>query len=873
MKPGLWITGVMVLCLLLAVPSTVAVAYTHYDTFTVAGTPGTESAILQASMTFHATQNVTLTNFSMPSTSDASDFILYLGHARPPQGTSCPVFNNGSQTMLFNGTITDDNGAVDYNITAGLNYTICADNRAGGTHTLTYTGAGNTFPKAGNTSVFTYTRFCYSKNDSAGGCNDAGYLRDFTGIYFSNASIVPPNGTNNNLTIQVNDTRTGSAISGFTYNLSNGSVTWTGYCAGTTCTNLTNVTGATLTVTNVSGGLYFNPPTVTGITFNTSGTATTYSAQAYNTNLTLNLSNVVNGSGIPSFCANVSNSTSSQANCTTNTNLIFAGVSGTLNISWYNISGGSYYNVSKTVSSFNATNANYTNTTYQALIIVSAYRLFLNTSINTFNVTNNLIKNTTTTGNLTIYANNGSNTLVIDVPGNYSITTSVNATQQTTAYANVTGVYDNRYIFGANYNGGNILTFAIGGVNATLGVVNGSTTNGSVVLALLQGYSYYFTANSASYSLANASLNVNASTHLYNFSLLTINTFELHFYNESTDSPILSPQNVTVQVISTLSAGNYTTNNGTLIASLLTPGDYTLRYWVDVNIPRDYYVTLTNQSYQNLTLYIVDSAISQAYLPVIVDESTNPLSLVTIRLLRYYVTGNTYKVVEMETTDSNGQAVFRVVPNVINYKLLLTKDNVTSTTAPTKFTSDTNTYTLQLTENPLISYFANPGIARSLTFNNATSTYTFTWTDAGNIVTQGCMLVTKYQVGLPSVVGDTCTSGATGSIIYTVTDYNQTKYTASAYLDTSTRFSSLPGDTLTVSYVTDVATFGLVGLIIAILLVGTLGIFGAEYGSKGLVVTSVIGLIIVGAFGIVVQAWEAVIGVVILGAVAIFRMR
>jgi len=535
-----------------------------------------------------------------------------------------------------------------------------------------------------------------------------------------------------------------------------------------------------------------------------------------------------------------------------------------------------YFNTSLLSYNFSATGMA-TLSTFQALITLTAQRLFLNTSIQSFNATNDKAFNTTSTGSLTLPANNGTQFVNTMVLGNYSRNQSCTVTNPLSTQSCVaTGFYDTELVIGARNGSGAVITqFNVTVTNQTLfNLSNFSTTNGTITIPALQNFYYSFLFNATNYSLANASIRGNASTTFYNFSILSYNTFELHFLNESTDTRL---QNTTVyfELITDNFAQNYTAINASTTVTLLVPGNYTIRYYQNPDVPRDYYVTLTEQSYQNLSLYVVDEDISQIYLPVVYNENTQPLANVTVTLLRYYVGSNNYKPVEMTTTDTNGQGVLRVVPNIINYKLLICGSGVCTTTSPTKFTSSTNGYTLSLTQNVLTSITAMPSVSQSLTFNNATNTYVFTWSDTNNLVTSGCLRVDEYNQSGITTVKNSCSAGSTGSIIYTVLHTgNSTKYVASATLNTNTEFSTYTFGPLTVQFGDDVAreVFGLVGFIILSILLVTAGFIANEHGSDTLILTTLVGMVLVGLVGIIAYAWEAYVGIVILGVILVYKL-
>lgn len=599
-------------------------------------------------------------------------------------------------------------------------------------------------------------------------------------------------------------------------------------------------------------------------------------------NLTVSVSNLVNGTSLRGFSWNYTTTNASDTGAKTgycsSTACVLTNFTGTINVTAFNISG--HYNTTNLSYSFTGGIATVRMSTFQAVLNLSAYRLFLNTSIATFNASTGLVSNNTATAPVILPANNGTNNVTINVSGNYSKTVTCTVLNTlSTQSCNATGIYDDLYTIGASFNGAGISNFSISVTNTTLGglLYSSSTTNGSIVFPVVRGYYYYFFLNSTAHSLANATLAANNTNQTYNFSLLSYNTFELNFYNE-TSKTRLTNVTFTVQLISDLYSNNYTTTTGNLIVTALTPESYTIRYWYDQDVPREYYVTLTNQSYNNLTLFMVDEGISQLYLPVVYNQYTRPLGGAVVKLLRGYIQADNtyeYEVVEMALTDTNGQAVLRVVPNVINYKLLITHSGNSVTTEPTKFTASTNAYTLSSVQSVLTSLAAIPSAAVSLTYVNSTSTYVFTWDDDQNIVTEGCLIVKKYNNSGITTVNNACDDGSTGSLIYTITDFtNNTRYVATSSLETNTEFSTYNFGPITIDTgsATAAQIFGLTGFIILLLVLITVGFMSNEHGSDSLIVASIFSFLLIGFVGIIAYTWEAFVGIIILAVILVYKL-
>jgi hypothetical protein len=709
---------------------------------------------------------------------------------------------------------------------------------------------------------------------------------DTIGNALLNISNVLPNATNivyswgtltdgvHNWVTQVSTVNENTNYS-FTFNTSSGvNGTTATFCTTNSLINYSVAGNYTITVFNISNNTYFN---VTPFNYNYNGSNIVYpSLPAYQSYVNMSLYNGVNGSFL-GFCGTASNGSTTLTDCITGPgNLILYNIIGNLSILWYNVSGGVYFNQSVTVNNWNYTSA-FQNNTVQGYLRINTTQIYTNNSILSFNATNNKLTNTTTNNYLQLGCNNGANNVIVRVNGNYTQNYTGNCGILTTTSMNATNIYDNLFTITANSGGIAINNFSINitdGIFSAGQVINDTTTNGTLVFRLLQGYSYTFTINPDMYSILHYSLPASSSTSFYNFSLFTANSIEMHFFNESTNRQ-LNNVNVTIQVISDQYANNYSTFNGTIIVPFLVPSNYTIIYGYDPAIPRNYYLQLTPQSYNNITMYVVDGGISTIYLPIVVDQNNLALPGAQIQLLRGYIVNNQYVYlpVEMTLTDTNGQGVLRVVPNVINYKLLISKNGQVLTTAPTKFTTSTNTYVLSSTVSSLTSIATIPGISKSLTFNNDTGTYVFTWTDTSNLITNACMMVTQSKGITSSTVYNQCLASNIGSLTYTVNDTNETRYSATAQLQTSTTFSDYSYGPLTADYTSSANVFGRIGMLLLLMTLITVGLVANESGSDGMIIMSLVMMVLFGVIGIIAYSWEAYIGVIIFGIILIYKTR
>lgn len=399
-----------------------------------------------------------------------------------------------------------------------------------------------------------------------------------------------------------------------------------------------------------------------------------------------------------------------------------------------------------------------------------------------------------------------------------------------------------------------------------------STTSGEIIFNVTNG-NYTVWINDSTHSLQDANITLNSSDNFtsLNIDVRTSNTFNISFYNETTNE-ILNTTTVTWEIISVDEVRNGTTTNGTVYEELLTPGNYEIIYYYDVDVPRSYFVTLTNQSSETMRLYTIDEDISSFYLPVAEDQNGEACVNQTVGLLRYYIDINGYRVVEMAKTSTTGQAVLRVEPNIINYKLQFQGTCGDFTTEPAKLVSQSDTYTVSDSQGFLTSLTEIEGVSTSFTFNNATDTFTFTWADNQNLITQACLVCEiKYLNGTIEEVNNECTEGGSGSLIYTATDTNNTAYSCTRYLYTNTQFSTYT-DTLSYDFRRAFENFGLIGVLMTLLLVIGFALMGLGSG-EAVVIGAGIALLISAVAGFIYTPWVAGAGLAIVIVIIMYKSR
>jgi len=324
-----------------------------------------------------------------------------------------------------------------------------------------------------------------------------------------------------------------------------------------------------------------------------------------------------------------------------------------------------YFNVTNTTTITGTQSI--TATTYQALLNISAYRLFLNTSIPTFNATLGSTTNATTTSTAFLKALNGTNNIQVAVAGNYTknITCTVPAPFQTVS-CSATGIHDNWYRFNATdvWNNIAIQNFTLIISNDTLGGVlyNQNTSNGSINISLLQGYTYnvQFSNPNSTYEFENATLAANASNQRYTFSVLPAPSIDITIRDADDNTIIL--ENVTIQLINNATGQtNYTTTGG-FFTNPIALGTYTIKLESTNYSQSTYTVTVNAGSVYYLTAYLqfAPETVVMQY----VDSISSSVVLPNTAVSQERIVSGSWQVISSKVTDITGRTSFRYAEDV-----------------------------------------------------------------------------------------------------------------------------------------------------------------------------------------------------------------
>lgn len=419
---------------------------------------------------------------------------------------------------------------------------------------------------------------------------------------------------------------------------------------------------------------------------------------------------------------------------------------------------------------------------------------------------------------------------------------------------------------------------------------NGSTSSGSYNFSGINGT--YTAIVTDVVGTETFTFTLNAYTQNINFYHFGIDnctayhvpTINFTIWNEETAALLNnSALNIYLEITSSYYPGNKTYNfsfsTGNYYA-LCVPNN-TITGWTAYaqaeysNLPnydeKNYFLVnynLSNTS-ANIDLYLAYNT-SQLKLKVR-DYTDQGISNAYIKVLSYDLGTNSYKTTEIVKSDSSGDAYAEIIPNIQWYAFIVEYNGrIYLQTLPTKITTSELTLRISLTSDYFTNYNIVAGIANILFYNNATSTFSFTYDDPTGNVQQGCMQVTERNAFRDSVLNTTCVNSSASTILISIAGVaGNFTYIASSYAMIDG--ISIPLNSTSVNLNTTYKMFGALGWLITFLLVITLILVGCWHPSVAIVL-AVFGIIASVIMNFIYVTWTSIVVLVIIGAIALYRV-
>ncbi len=304
-----------------------------------------------------------------------------------------------------------------------------------------------------------------------------------------------------------------------------------------------------------------------------------------------------------------------------------------------------------------------------------------------------------------------------------------------------------------------------------------TTTNGVIWIPLFNAtYTvriYDASNSSTSFASDEATLTASPYLHSYNYSLYLTNSFFIRFVNEETGL-VINTTTVTAYFSGSAASYNYTTTTGYLNATVLNPQNYTITYLATGYDQREYYIELSNQTYQTLTLYLSNSSGSSLVLVSVVDTASAKVEDAIIYLNRKNLSGTNYYTVETCVTDANGECLINPTLYTVTYNILVSYEGTTRyESGDTKISQTSLLFVINRGEQTLESYYEIANIEATLTttkaVNDTVAVWSATYTNPG-LTGQAFMLqINGITEGVRTQLYAINGTGASGTLTYNTT--------------------------------------------------------------------------------------------------------
>ena len=246
-----------------------------------------------------------------------------------------------------------------------------------------------------------------------------------------------------------------------------------------------------------------------------------------------------------------------------------------------------------------------------------------------------------------------------------------------------------------------------------------------------------------------------------------------------------------------------------------------------------------DNSTDQIPLYLLSTGLATLVTIHVVDASDNNLQGILVLAERYNPATDSYKEVESEYTDSEGNAVFDIDTDTAYYRFKLYRVGVLKIlTEKMKIFTTTLEYIIDQIGTSLFgtSYQLQNSILANLTCDNATTTMSVKWLDVNSLASTHCFIVSSNN----ATFYNTCSVSDDSSLSYTATQMN-ISYTASFLAESGSYNYTLDTCGLNLNR----SVFGpYVQLTVAFFVFLTLLLLGLQFDVRILIVLGVVALLL-----------------------------
>lgn len=280
--------------------------------------------------------------------------------------------------------------------------------------------------------------------------------------------------------------------------------------------------------------------------------------------------------------------------------------------------------------------------------------------------------------------------------------------------------------------------------------------------------------------------------------------------------------------------------------------------------------TMLGNTTQTIDLHISDSTTLTTF--TVKDTTDTELEGAYIKILKWDVGNNEFKLVSQLETDFNGEALGHVNQYDTWYKFMITYNGkLVLDTEPTKVTSDTVNFVVNLEADFYSQGLTGSGMYATLTFDNTSKFFTFTWDDLGTNIDKACLVIEKHTINGITNVNSSCSStpSPSGSIVLGIgDDVGTNTYIAKAYVNNANTIVR----TLEKSFADTWRKFGTEGVWVTFLFVLTLTMIGV-WNIAVAILLAIVGIITANVLGFMYMQVAWVLAIAVIGIIVIIRIN
>lgn len=306
----------------------------------------------------------------------------------------------------------------------------------------------------------------------------------------------------------------------------------------------------------------------------------------------------------------------------------------------------------------------------------------------------------------------------------------------------------------------------------------------------------------------------------------------------------------------------------------------TIEYWNHTNTQRDYFLVNAEVStpVENINLYVLDGSLAYITKLNVQNSDASDLANGIVRIQRFYVANNSFITIAMSRTDFEGTGITRLAADDVFYRFIVYDSDGTllqefqSTKVVPDATTNIAEFNLRVSSTPTGQFYTySDRIGYSCSYVTGTDTITCTVSDSTGLVVTTRLLVEKLGVVTWTTICDDTLTGTTNTHTCTLGSDSAKNETYRYQLTASTSTSST---LLKIDFVEHkgASLYGMVGLFAALVLFLLFVMLG-NYDPAISMTMGIISLIIAYASGMLVIGLSALISIVVVFALLIWKMR